>query len=369
MDVNERACSPAGNGDRLMRLECLRGAAALYVFLHHYVRINLPGHEGIAAFFPFGQAAVLVFFLLSGFVIHYASLGQRPELSFRQYFVRRARRIFPIFLIALLCTHVASSVYHGGWVSLPARELLLNLLQLQDRPREGNWAGPYLGNAPLWSLSYEWWFYMLYFPIERAFEKRPSWRRGGVLGISLLGFATDVLWPNPLAHVASYLVIWWSGVEVARQFLREGKVTLRQQAFSVGSILLLTALWGIMTVREAALSPLAWQEHPGLAFRHFATTFGLIAVGWLWYWLGLRGFDRLLGPFHRIAGFSYALYVMHLPLLWMARELGGTGLLAFLWVAPAVLGCCWWVEKVLVPWSQRSRSKVPPVLRGEGRPA
>lgn len=46
-------------------LNVARSAAALYVVAHHAVQI--PGPMG--AIFSFGQEAVLVFFLLSGFVI------------------------------------------------------------------------------------------------------------------------------------------------------------------------------------------------------------------------------------------------------------------------------------------------------------
>ena len=56
---------PATN--RLRRLECLRGAAALYVFAHHYVHVVLsPHHPQIARLFKFGQFAVLLFFWTRG---------------------------------------------------------------------------------------------------------------------------------------------------------------------------------------------------------------------------------------------------------------------------------------------------------------
>ena len=58
---------------KLDKLEALRGAAALYVVFHHTIPydsrlFNLPvGH-----LMRFGQEAVILFFLLSGFVINYS---------------------------------------------------------------------------------------------------------------------------------------------------------------------------------------------------------------------------------------------------------------------------------------------------------
>ena len=57
---------------RLERLEALRGFAALYVVFFHILpqKIYLLGLD-IGALFRFGPEAVIVFFVLSGFVIKY----------------------------------------------------------------------------------------------------------------------------------------------------------------------------------------------------------------------------------------------------------------------------------------------------------
>ena len=63
---------------RLWKLEGVRGFAALYVLIHHLSH-PLIGQSGLKALpFRFGQEAVIVFFLISGFVIEY-SAGRTPQ--------------------------------------------------------------------------------------------------------------------------------------------------------------------------------------------------------------------------------------------------------------------------------------------------
>ena len=141
------------SGGKLDRLEQLRGAASFYVFAHHYVRHNLPEAPGVARFFMFGQVAVLLFFLLSGFVIHYSAL-RRGKLTARDYFVRRFRRIYPVFAIALGLSYLAACHQAGTWLGPDLRSLGLNLLQLQGIDRDpGQWVDTYMGNEPLWSVN------------------------------------------------------------------------------------------------------------------------------------------------------------------------------------------------------------------------
>ena len=68
-----------------MRLECLRGLAAGYVFVHHFAHIILaPKYPRLASLFVFGQSAVMLFFVISGFVIYYSTFGRsrNEPLSF-----------------------------------------------------------------------------------------------------------------------------------------------------------------------------------------------------------------------------------------------------------------------------------------------
>lgn len=332
---------------KLERLEQLRGAASFYVFVHHYVRHNLPEAPGVAGFFVFGQVAVLLFFLLSGFVIHVSAL-RRGSLTARDYFVRRFRRIYPVFALALALSYVAASVQAGSWVPPNLRELGLNLLQLQGLDRSpGQWVDCYMGNEPLWSLSYEWWFYVLFFGVFVGTGGKVRWWWATL--ISLGGLVTDVLVPNPLSLVASYFVLWWIGAELASQWVDEGRVTIRRQAPAVAGALLVTLGWVAVTALQAhKTGAFDVYHHPGITARHFITTLLVVGVGWAWVRMGSFGIELLLRPFGRIAPFSYALYVMHLPFIFIAKTMStGSGVLDFLWITPVLFALCWVIEQPL----------------------
>src|SRR5687767_13607112 len=86
------------------KLDALRGIASLYVLLHNLVYgligLNLVSPK-VKIFFAAGQEAVILFFLLSGFVI-YISFYKNPNINFKGFFIRRFKRIYFIFLISLI---------------------------------------------------------------------------------------------------------------------------------------------------------------------------------------------------------------------------------------------------------------------------
>ncbi len=129
-----------------MKLEAIRGFAAAYVVVHH---ARLTERPEARIFLSFGQEAVILFFLLSGFVIYYASRRGVGLLPFAVYFSHRFRRIWPTFLISLTLAYVAFAIgasRPGGW-----GQLLGNLAMLQDfsGTKSGVWVDTYAGNTPL----------------------------------------------------------------------------------------------------------------------------------------------------------------------------------------------------------------------------
>ncbi|MEM6272046.1 MAG: acyltransferase [Bacteroidota bacterium] len=334
---------------RLEKLEAIRGLAAFYVFLHHYVHLN-PDLAFLRRYFVFGQLAVLVFFVLSGFVIYYSSLGRRPEMPFRRFFIKRFRRIYPPFLLVLALGYLLKSIVEGGATDPRWDELLGNLFMLQDKNSAGSWFYPYLGNSPLWSLSYEWWFYMLFFATMVIGRGRIAVQRGIALGLGVAGFISFQVFPNQISLFAGYFILWWAGREVAQEYLESGRVTAKRQIFSFIATGTLTVAWGIPAY-------LAWRsvgtEHlelsPFIEFRHFSSVFVVLILGLVWYQLGFPGYRWTLRPFRWLAPVSYALYIIHLPIIAFAiyRPIFGNVWLDFLWVAPLILVLSWLIEQLL----------------------
>lgn len=92
----------------------LRGAAALaVVFFHYWI-----GHWKYASLFP-GPYAVTLFFELSGLLITWLLLkeiGERGKLDRRQFYLRRALRLFPIFYVVWAMCRMEGP-FAGSWAT------------------------------------------------------------------------------------------------------------------------------------------------------------------------------------------------------------------------------------------------------------
>lgn len=300
---------------RIIQLESLRGFAAVYVVGHHlgnyFPIVNSP------CFTPmrFGQEAVILFFLLSGFVI-YTSLHNRTSRSFRNYFVKRFRRIFPIFLTALLLSYLATSYQKGYFVDPQWSWLLGNLLMLQDYAgvKPGAMFGTYFGNTPLWSLSYEWWYYMIFYPIHRYVPSKHQLPL--VQTLSLAGIVGYAIQPNgPSLYLTSF-VIWWAGVEMAKEYAATGSITVKGQITSIAGIGILAMIWAIVFYVLLGSNNTSPGAPPMLELRQYSAAIFMIVFGIIWKnHYNFRFFNSTLKPFSKISNSSYAIYALHWPIL------------------------------------------------------
>jgi peptidoglycan/LPS O-acetylase OafA/YrhL len=91
----------APSQNRLLFIDSIRGIAALLVlFQHSYEYFFRNQVEEIGhSFFHFGQAGVVAFFLVSGYIIPF-SLERSTSLT--SFFIHRIFRIYPLYLVILL---------------------------------------------------------------------------------------------------------------------------------------------------------------------------------------------------------------------------------------------------------------------------
>jgi len=363
---------PPPGGGKLGRLEALRGLAACYVVLHHLVPHGWTvGGINAGLLFRFGQEAVILFFLLSGFVIHH-SFTRGSDKAFRTYFVKRALRIYVPLLAVLATSYLVLSIHAGVPIDPQPAILAGNLLMLQDWA----WSKPnvivhaYLGNTPLWSLAYEWWFYMLYWPLWRLFAGSDdktsvaSRRRrdGLVLCSAFVAAAVYTQYPMFVPRILMYLGLWWAGVMLAEAHLH-GQLRVGQRVLPpLAALASITVLLGIdvwIVSRGDELMLLA--RHPVVEFRHFLFATFAFSVALAWQRIGWRGFDAITRPGRVLAPISYALYISHWFLLVEASYLGfiGNPLLEFAGYVVVTLTFCWLVECVLYPAVRR---RLMPVL-------
>jgi peptidoglycan/LPS O-acetylase OafA/YrhL len=148
-------------------LDGLRGLAILMVFVYHYGG-GLKSSDSLVhllgLFTESCWTGVILFFALSGFLITgslWESIGQKHRL--RNFYVRRALRILPLYFTALLATAVFAIARGSTFAEL--KPLATFALFLQDMPHIGSraleWASP-LPLYHLWTIAVEEQFYLIW---------------------------------------------------------------------------------------------------------------------------------------------------------------------------------------------------------------
>ncbi len=329
---------------KLAKLEAIRGFAALYVAAAHTFGESL-------AIFKFAQEAVLVFFILSGFVIEY-TFERKPDVTFSRYFTKRFLRIYSILIPLFM---LVSGMGHSD-IHKPDFGIILggNLLMLQDvyyiKP---NVIVPTLFASALWSLHYEWWFYMLYYPIRRGLVDHQRGILVSVAGVLCAGLYCYS--PQVLPRLLMYFTTWWIGVEMARSYHRRGFVAVRDLVWSVGAVGCIAAILGVISLVHIR-SGVSWSfgHHPILEFRHFVAALATTGAGLLWQAAKWRGFSVAM-IFAPIAPFSYSLYIAHQPLFSFAEYLNGVSSPFIRWpiLGLVLLLFCYLTEVKFYPWLRR----------------
>lgn len=295
-------------------LDAIRGFSALYVMLFHMLpqQILLFG-VNVGLVFRFGSEAVIMFFILSGFVIKY-SWENSVDKSFKNYFLRRFIRIYvPLFFIFILA-YVIKSYTVGGFANPDWNTLFGNIFMLQDViSQKPNVISPvYMDNGVLWSLSYEWWFYMLFFVLSKKInpERINFWVNVVVIGASL----SYLIYPFFLNRIVMYFAIWWIGVRFADMYLK-GEVfsfkSIRIYSYVLVSIIALLGLNFYLNFEYTKVYSYPLVAYPFIELRHFV--FALLAMFGAIVWINSKklGFNKIFLVFKYLAPFSYVIYISH----------------------------------------------------------
>ncbi len=335
---------------KLWRLEALRGLTAFYVFLTHTF-----GEASVLM--RFGQEAVMVFFVLSGFVIEYSTQKSRDK-GFANYFLKRFLRIYSILIMMFL---LVSLIKQPDCSDFEFWKVLVgNLLMLQDfGTAKPNVVVPTLYSSALWSLHYEWWFYMAYYPIAFCVKKERQIFYVSIAGV--LGALVYTIDPNFIVRLIMYFPTWWVGVELARLYMREGKINFKDMTIPLLFMIVISSILGanvIIYVYNG--NHFSLGIHPILEFRHTSIAVCLVLAAIAWQKIGWYGFSILrVGTL--IAPVSYALYISHVPLFVHADyfEFIGNPVFEKLGYLIVLLAFCWFAELKLYPWLKQRIRKIP----------
>lgn len=316
-------------------LDFVRWAAALLVVFQHVRYLWFSEYANVQNksllikifyfFTGFGSEAVLVFFVLSGFLVGGRALRkwQGGTYSASDYFISRFSRIYTVLLPALICgglldwiglhyfngteIYTNSPAYHTKSLdfyianNLNWGTFLANLANLQ-----GILTKNFGSNGPLWSLAYEWWYYCLFALILELFGEKYTDLKFWFFA-AVIFFAAIVL----PAHLLLYMLIWGVGAWVAILDPERFKLSPYVGCALFISLLMVSRLFHILMDGYM-------NDYPGSMFFRFVPNL-LLAAGFSLSIISLRNQSysnlRHLAFHKHMADFSYTIYLMHVPLL------------------------------------------------------
>jgi peptidoglycan/LPS O-acetylase OafA/YrhL len=258
------------------------------------------------------------FFVLSGYLVGGRLLQEAREtggVDAKAYLVKRLVRLWIVLLPALVLTlaltriglslqPAAASAIYGPQIlsTLEPRTFACNALFLQTVL-----CGEYGDNFALWSLAYEFWYYLAWLLFVVIFIRGLSiQRKAASLACGTILLAALTSWQFDGVPIALYMVIWLIGVWAA---------IARRPLFGTGlrlsvAVFLVYAIGFRLLVRDAVHLPTAPLFLADL----------ILSVAFANMLIAMRLSPRLRPPpgagMHKhLAGFSYSLYATHQPVL------------------------------------------------------
>lgn len=292
-------------------INCLRAVSSQLVLIGHALHLNLIIDHPILSTIP--SYAVLIFFVLSGFVISYSSSIKGKNYGYSNYMIDRFSRIFVAFVPALIFTLLLGIVFNMVYGVYPfaidAKYFVSNILMQHENPvlqqlqymlppgEDYYFLGFFGDNLPLWSLSIEWWLYLFFgfLFFTGGSERFNKWHY--LLFILSLPFAIGyAIVPGRAGYGLTF--IWFSGV-IVNYLLAKFEIPKKYSLLSV-VFLIITAItfakgWYISIVFFAAFFYTALSH-----FNSVSST---------------SMFNLFFKFFKWPSNYSYSLYIIHYPIL------------------------------------------------------
>lgn len=301
------------NGGASITLDSLRIVSALIVLIHHAIMQWLTKYPNVdEQFNNLAHAGVVVFFVLSGYLIAYTTTSNNR--GFRHYAVARLSRLYSVVAPALLLTAVI--------------EITVNIINpplAMDYTRGSSWpryalsmffcgeigllsASPPI-NGPLWSLSFEFWYYAIF----------GLWfyRSSNQKSLALLMIACFIAGPKILL----LMPIWLFGF-LAYQLPRPTFTS--KKSWFLTFILLGVAI--LITIYLPAI-PFSLGKKPFFLANRFVSDWiiGIFFALAIWHlpYGEHSSISKEVKLLRDIANLSFPLYILHFPLLVLWRAIFG----------------------------------------------
>ena len=318
----ELQAAPKTPTSRVDAIDVLRGLSCLAVVLYH-VRVDLwigwwrirSYPEQYSAFdhavswlsvpCPFLGYAIVLFFIISGFCIHYPNAGKQA-MPWPRYLARRFLRIYPPYLTAILFTaFVALACSHWWNDKTWDFERIVRVATLtQNYPPE---AGQFLSNPSLWTIPVEMEFYLFYPLVFLA------WRRFGatIVGIAALALAAIALFLAELGFAwitftsALFWLFWLAGAWFADRHRKKDWPRPGPAHYVGSAVLLAMGLWARMEGVPSAMQYFLWGSFYVVVF--------LLIVGRKTNDDAPRLLRLASSALAWIGSISFSLYLIHFP--------------------------------------------------------
>lgn len=296
-------------------LDVVRFIAAALVVVHHSNFADLT-----AARVPFsehGPAAVIIFFVLSGYVISYVASGKEGEPV--EYWSSRLSRFYslaiPVVLLCPILDAIGQSLAPHFYIGKSTNDHTILRIVTSLAFLNEIWTAGIMtfSNTPYWSLNYEMWYYVLFAVI--AFLK-------GRARIVLATMVALLVGPKILLLAP----LWWLGVLIHRwQALYRLPKPLCWLLFLSSFPLYAAYIHFDIAYRSSDLLRNWIGEYwtVQLSFSKFFLGNYLLGLAIAANFVGFRGIAEqfaaplimLEKPVRWLAGYTFSLYLMHQPLL------------------------------------------------------
>ena len=176
--------------ERLYLLDFARAIAATCVVLLHYqhfyssdynqqlnfVKNLQPFYNILEIFYEFGTVAVQFFFILSGFIffMFYRERILEGVINFKNFIILRLTRLYPLHLLTLILVLIIQFFYNQSYSEYfiyknnNLENFIAHFLLIQEWGLIGETASY---NGPSWSISVEFFLYIIFFLISIFFIK------------------------------------------------------------------------------------------------------------------------------------------------------------------------------------------------------
>lgn len=293
----------------------LRFFAALAVLLGHMEQDGL--YMSWLPLSRFSHAAVIVFFVMSGFIIYSTTVNAGRNAT--DYCIARASRIYsvalPAVIFSTLCAWLfvqdigPTGTYPSNYTPPSVIDTFSSLLFLNE-----SWLNPSILtlNDPFWSLCYEVWYYVIFglWLFVPGFYRWPA----AILAALIAGPAIIALFPIWLAGA------WLAGNYERLRFSLSGGLAALLFVLSLAVIVAIDLLGIDQAIKDSLHQHVAgfWRlEGSQRLITDFAIAFALLVniVAFCYMPEKFRAvFLRFKNFFGYLAGFSFTLYLFHRPM-------------------------------------------------------